>query len=239
MNSANLAVIIPAYNESQNLKILLPGIFAAASEASVFIVDDSGKREHERLENLVTALRNPRIRIITRASKQGRGSAVMAGLREAIKGNAFINFIEMDADLAHDPKEIRKFLEFSGKADLVIGSRYLSQSRIKDWPLRRLVQSRVINVFLKYLLGIDITDYTNGYRMYSRRAVAELMKTPPKERGFITLSETAYILTRRGLRINEIPVSFTDRRFGKSNAGLRELFGSLVGVVKIRFFNVY
>jgi dolichol-phosphate mannosyltransferase len=234
-----IAIIVPAYNESENLKILLPGIRRAAPGAQIFVVDDSADKEHRKLENLVFRLKDPGIRIITRESKQGRGSAVMAGLREAFKDSRIKRFIEMDADLAHDPAEIPDFLKQADETDLVIGSRYIEGSRITDWPLRRLIQSRMINFFLKYLLGLNITDYTNGYRMYSRRAVSELMRTPPLERGFIALSEIAYILKKRDLRITEIPVTFTDRRYGRSNAGFSELMGSLFGVLRIRFINDY
>lgn len=222
----DVAVIIPAYCESDNLKILLPRILKTLPGAHIVVVDDSEYPESRRTESVV---------ILYRGAKKGRGSAVLDGMKCALKKSYIQYFIEMDADLAHAPEECRAFIEASAHSDMVIGSRYLHGSVIENWPMYRLVQSKIINIFLRYLLGLRLTDFTNGFRLYTRPVVEFLVKTPMKETGFIALSEIAYKVHRRGFRISEIPVSFKDRKFGTSNADIRELIVSLVGAFRIRF----
>jgi dolichol-phosphate mannosyltransferase len=174
------------------------------------------------------------VAVLHRGAKKGRGSAVIDGLKYALKKYSIRYFLEMDADLAHAPEECRALIDASAHADMVIGSRYLKGSVIADWPMYRLVQSRIINFFLRYLLGLRLTDFTNGFRLYTRPVVEFLVRTPMKEKGFIALSEIAYKVQRHGFRIAEIPVSFKDRKFGSSNANIRELFASLIGAFRIR-----
>lgn len=219
----DVAVIIPAYSESDNLRILLPRVLKTLPCAYVVVVDDS---EYPMEYSDVV--------ILYRGTKKGRGSAVLDGMKCALRKSYIQYFIEMDADLAHAPEECRALIEASEHFDMVIGSRYLHGSVIKDWPMYRLVQSRIINVFLRLLLGLRLTDFTNGFRLYTRPVVEFLVKTPMKETGFISLSEIAYKVHKRGFRISEIPVSFKDRKFGRSNANTRELLLSLVGAFRIR-----
>ncbi len=230
----NTAVIIPAYRESKNIPTLLVRIFKILPKAMIVIVDDSPKEESEKLKKNLR-YKNRQMRIICRSKKLGRGSAVIMGLKEALKDNKLQYFFEMDADLAHDPKDFEKFLRKRDEADLIIGSRYLSGSKIINWPARRFILSRIaINTFLKIWLGLHLSDYTNGFRLYNRKAVEFIMKANLREAGFISLSETAYKLKKAGFKISEVPISFTDRKYGKSNAGVRELIKSLIGAIRIR-----
>ncbi|OGG34485.1 hypothetical protein A2363_04775 [Candidatus Gottesmanbacteria bacterium RIFOXYB1_FULL_47_11] len=217
------AVVIPAYRECDNLKILLPRLITILPGASIIIVDDS-----EQTQKYRGAI------VLARSGKKGRGSAVLHGLKHALTNRRVQYIIEMDADLAHAPEECPALVAAAVSADMVIGSRYLPGSVIENWPMYRLVQSRIINVFLRYLLGLRLTDFTNGFRLYTRPVAEFLLKTPMKEKGFIALSEIAYKVKKQGFRIAEIPVSFTDRKFGKSNANIRELLASLVGAFRIR-----
>jgi glycosyltransferase involved in cell wall biosynthesis len=235
MDFNRLAIIIPSYNESTNLAILLADIGNLYPYARVCIVDDSLGQEKTEMEKIVSSYPKKTHTLIQRSKKKGRGSAVMAGIRQVLKDKGVKILIEMDADLAHDPKEIVLLLSKIPPCDMVIGSRYLNKSVIINWPKKRLLQSRLINFFLRYFLGIAITDYTNGFRAYSRRAAEYLVSIPIYERGFITLSEIAYRLYRKGFRIGEVPTTFTDRKYGTSNAGVRELIISLIGVARIRF----
>ena len=146
-------------------------------------------------------------------------------------------FFEMDADLSHDPAELNRFLKLKDKYDMIVGSRYMQGSKITKWPWWRLAQSRVINKILNLWLGLSLTDYTEGYRLYGRSAVEFLTSTKLKEKGFISLSEVAFKLKKAGFKICEVPVSFTDRTLGKSNANTKELLNSLIGAIRIRFSN--
>jgi dolichol-phosphate mannosyltransferase len=176
----------------------------------------------------------PKTILISRGKKLGRGSAALRGLAEALKHKEIRYFFEMDADLAHSPAEFDRFLAVRHEADLVIGSRYLKASHIVKWPRRRLIQSRVINALLNFWLGINLTDYTNGFRLYSRAAAEFLLGARLQETGFIALSEIAYKLKQNGFRITEVPISFRDRTYGASNANLKELMRSLAGAIRIR-----
>jgi dolichol-phosphate mannosyltransferase len=230
-----VAIIIPSYNEAENLKILFENIIKILPEGKIFVVDDSPEEEQIKLKKLV-AKKKGIINLFFRKKKDGRGSAVRFGLEKALADKNILSFIEMDADLSHNPAEINRFLRVSAKADVVTGSRYRRESRVKDWPMRRLILSKMFNFILNILLGLKLTDYTNGFRLYNRKAVEFLSSAALKERGFIALSETALRLHENGFKFAEVPVSFTDRKNGKSNAGIREHWNALYGVVRMRFF---
>lgn len=234
---SDTALIIPAFNEYKNLSVLLPDIMKAFPSITVFVIDDSLGHEQISLEKLCSSYTS-KIVYICRKSKLGRGSAVIDGLRRAFHMSSnFKYFLEMDADFAHNPEEIPNLIHGLHEADLVIGSRYLSGSAIMNWPKSRLYQSRIINFFLTYWLNLHITDYTNGFRAYSRKAVDSLLSLQLREKGFIALSEIAYKLQKQGFRITEVPISFTDRKYGVSNATLVELLSSLKGVILLRLFS--
>ncbi len=228
------AVIVPALNESGNLKILVPNIFKNLSDSKVIIVDDSGDIENKKLHTVMLEHGN-RVEIINRGQKLGRGSAIIDGLKSGMKDKNIRYFFEMDADLSHDPAELSRFLKLKDKYDMIVGSRYMQGSKITKWPWWRLAQSRVINKILNLWLGLSLTDYTDGYRLYGRSAVEFLTSTKLKEKGFISLSEVAFKLKKAGFKICEVPVSFTDRTLGKSNANTKELLNSLIGAIRIRF----
>jgi dolichol-phosphate mannosyltransferase len=234
MRSSDIAVIIPSYNEKKNLEVLLKDILTYLPGALIVIVDDSpADKTYELSEFLHRDF--PKTVLISRGQKLGRGSAVLRGLAEALKHKDIRYCFEMDADLAHSPAEFKRFLALWDKADLVIGSRYLAGSRIVKWPLQRFVQSKFINAALDIWLGLHLTDYTNGFRLYSRKAAEFLLGVRLKESGFIALSEIAYKLKRIEFRIAEVPISFRDRKHGASNANFKELLTSLMGAIRIRY----
>lgn len=233
--SSQLAIILPTYNESQNLNILLDKLCQVIPKSSVIIVDDSNHTENKKIRKI--AQKYHYVKLLTRQKKLGRGSAVLAGFAEALKSKQFQYFVEMDTDLAHDPNELPNLYNAIGtqNADLVIGSRYILNSKIVDWPMRRLLLSKLINFSLNFWLGLNLHDYTNGYRMYKREAIEYLVKMGLQEKNFIALSESAYILKRKGFKMIEIPITFTDRKNGESTVGIRELFLCLLGAIRLRF----
>lgn len=240
MNYKNIAVVIPSFNESSNLKILILGIFKSLPGAKIFIVDDSKKEEGEKIKKIVKSLdRNKTIHLYSRQKKLGRGTAVQEGIKEALKSKQINIFFEMDSDLSHDPLEFEIFLKKTKKQnyDLIVGSRYLENSKIKDWPLLRIILSRIINKFLSILLGLNTTDYTNGFRLYNRQAAVFFSNLKLQSSGFIVLSEVAFKLKKNDYKITEVPITFKDRMHGKSSMGVTELFASLISILKIRLSN--
>ena len=230
----NLAIVIPSYNEVKNVTILIKGIKRGFPAAEIIIVDDSLPKENGKLKRVLKNKKN--IILISRLKKAGRGSAVLDGFRKALKDKNIEYVFEMDSDLAHDPKEMTRFIEKknNGKYDLIIGSRYLPGGRIKNIAANRTIMSRVINKFLFYWLGMHLTDHTSGFRLYSRKAVKFLVNSRIQSKGFITLSETAYKLYLKKYPIGEVPITWNYRIYGKSNVNLKELFNSLFFVIKMR-----
>lgn len=231
------AIILPVYNEDLNLlKNLIKKIYLTLPNSNLFIIDDS-KDSVKRKIKLENVIKKKSLKIITRINKSGRGDAVLTGLKEAIKNPSIKIFFEMDSDFSHDPKQLLKFIREYKKtnSDVIIGSRYLKSSKINNWPQQRLITSKIINHFLKNLFKIDIKDFTNGYRLYTRPAVNYLINKNPRETGFILLTETIYLLKNGGFSISEIPITFSDRKKGKSSVKFIDLLENLIGAFKIRF----
>lgn len=234
-NYKDIAAVIPSYNEVKNIEILIRGIFKELSGAKIIIVDDSPKSENEKLKLIVKDKKN--VVLISRLKKGGRGSAVLEGFKEALKDKNIKYIFEMDSDLAHDPKEMERFIKKKNDevCDFIIGSRYVPGGRIINIAPNRTIMSRVINKFLYYWLGIHLTDHTSGFRLYSRRAVEFLVKAKLKAKGFIALSESVYRLHLAGFRVGEVPITWNYRIYGKSTVNVRELFKSLSFVILMKF----
>jgi dolichol-phosphate mannosyltransferase len=140
----------------------------------------------------------------------------------------------MDADLSHQPEELERLLAVADGADMVVGSRYLPGARIDGWSWRRKVWSRLSNRMIRTVHGVPMTDFTNGYRLYSRRAVEHLAGRRLRETGYISLSEWAYALDRAGMTIREVPTTFINRRLGTSNMSASEALNALRGLIRMR-----
>ena len=228
----NLLIIIPAFNEGKNLIELLKKINLEKQSWKVIIIDDS---ENFETKELVENYKNERVVFINRKVKMGRGNAVRFGFEYSIK-NKFDYILEMDADLSHDPGEIKILLEklIKYKYDLVIGSRYLNKSKIIGWPIKRRVFSKLSNIFASFLFGYAITDYTNGFRIYNAKAIRELIKHPIENNGFMYLTETLTILKKKNYKISEQATVFINRRRGASSLRLSEVLRSLIGIIKLK-----
>ena len=228
----NLLIIIPAYNEGKNLIELLKKIRSENENWSIIIVDDSESFETNKL---IENYKEKKIYYIKRNLKMGRGSAVRFGF-EYSKKNKFDYILEMDADLSHNPSEIKLLLNklISKKHDLVIGSRYLKNSKIIGWPIKRRIFSKLSNFLAKFLFGFGLTDYTNGFRVYSADAINELIKYPIENNGFMYLTETFTILKKKNFKISEQATVFINRKKGSSTLRLSEILRSLVGIIKLK-----
>ena len=233
-----MGIVIPSYNESKNLSILLKSIMEELPDSKIIIVDDSNKKENRKIIELVSKYKN--VELISRQKKSGRGSAIIDGFNKILKNKKIDYVFEMDSDLAHDPKEFIRFINEIKvyPYDLVIGSRYKSGGRIINIPKNRTLMSRVINNFLYIWLGIKISDYTSGFRLYSRRSVEFITKANIKSKGFITLSEIAYKLYKKKYKISEVPITWNYRIYGKSNVNTKELLFSLYFVIKLKFLKI-
>ena len=191
-NANRVMLIVPTYNEALNLPLLIPRILAIRDDIDVLVVDDGSPDGTGPLAEELARTFAPRVRVLHRATKSGRGGAVMAGFRQAMADDRYAWFGEMDADQSHQPEELPAFLEAIRDADLVVGARDVPGGRIEGWGLGRKVWSRMSNRIIRLVLAVPLTDLTNGYRVYSRRAVEHLAGAELRETGFISLSEWAY-----------------------------------------------
>ena len=227
----NITVVIPTYKETDNIKILLDKLNENLKDIYIILVDDS---PDNRMENIIKKYNN--LKYIYRGEKLGRGSAVLDGMREAAKNNNLQIIVEMDADLSHDPMELTKNLIFfkEQKCDLLISSRYMNQSKIINWSIQRKIFSFFANKLAKFLLKVPITDYTNGYRIYSKEAVNHITKRCGNiGDGFIILSEILVELYYNNFKVLETHTIFKNRVRGESSVNMKEIVNSLFGLIKI------
>ncbi len=235
-----VGVVIPAYKEQDNIAALITRLRATLPDAWIVVVDDSPDLATvEAAEKAKASLPlGDRISTIHRQGKGGRGSAVLEGMKRLL-GAGCERVVEMDSDFSHPPEEIPGHLTTARehKLDLLIASRYLPESKIENWPFKRRVFSRCSNGLARFLLGIPISDYTNGFRFYSRRATAEAVNNCGKlGKGFIALSEILVKLDLAGFSIGEAPTQFINRLRGESSVTFEELRWAITGLFSIMAF---
>jgi dolichol-phosphate mannosyltransferase len=231
-------VIIPTYNERENIAPLLDQLLALPCPVEVLVVDDNspdgtGQVVEERMRT------EPRIHLIRRAGKLGLGSAYRDGFRFALeKGAEFV--FEMDADFSHDPAAIPEFLRHAEEVDLVLGSRYKGGSvTVVNWPLSRLILSYAANVYVRKITGLDLWDTTGGFKCFRRRALEAVRLDRVRSDGYAFQIEMSFKVWKKGLKIREIPIMFVDRRAGISKMNRRIIWEALGMVWRLRFTSLF
>jgi dolichol-phosphate mannosyltransferase len=229
-------IVVPTYNERENIQLLLDQLLSLPFGLDVLVVDDNSP---DGTGDLVAARaeHEPRVHLLRRAGKLGLGSAYVAGFRYALEHGAELVF-EMDADLSHDPVAIGEFLEAAKEADLVLGSRYLHGVTVVHWPLRRLVLSMGANLYTRVITGLPVRDATGGFKCFRRRALAALDLDRVRSDGYAFQIEITYKVWRLGLRIKEIPITFVDRRAGVSKMDRRIVWEAAWLVWRLRFMRL-
>ena len=207
-------IIVPTYNERDNIGTLIDQLLALPFALEVLVVDDNSP---DGTGDLVAERQqaDPRVHLIRRAGKLGLGSAYVAGFRYALANGAQYVF-EMDADFSHDPVAIGDFLKAVENADLVLGSRYLHGVTVVHWPLSRLILSYSANVYTRLITGLPVRDATGGFKCFRRRALEAINLDQVKSDGYAFQIEMSYKCWRKGFKIVEIPITFVDRRAGVS-----------------------
>ena len=215
---ARRIVIIPTYNESANIRRLLERILSLGREYEALVVDDSSP---DGTGEIVAALAasEPRIHMIRRGAKMGLASAYISGFRMALRTGADLIY-QMDSDFSHDPDDLRRLGEAATGSNVVIGSRYVAGGATPGWPLHRSLVSQVANRSARVLLGIPIHDATGGFKCWSRRALASLPLDSIRSTGFAFQVEMNYLAWRSGFPLVEVPITFEDRKAGRSKASL-------------------
>jgi len=230
---AKIYIIIPTYNEKNNIGKLLSQIFDLPIEGlNVLVVDDNSPDGTGRLiDELKT--KNSNLDVLHRTQKGGLGPAYIAGFKEVLARGADYIF-EMDADLSHDPKYIPEFLKAIKESDLVLGSRYVKGGGVANWNLARRLISRFGNIYAWLILGLPFKDLTGGFKCFRRRVLENISLTDLSSVGYNFQIETTYKVYSAGFKIKEIPIIFTERTEGKSKFSFKIILESFWKVLELR-----
>jgi dolichol-phosphate mannosyltransferase len=230
-------VIVPTYNELDNIDALLERLLGLPHGLHVLIVDDHSPDGTADAVRRWTA-RDPRVHLIERPGKLGLGSAYRDGFRYALANGAEYVF-EMDADFSHDPDSIGEFLKHAQEADVVLGSRYLKGVTVVNWPLKRLVLSYSANLYTRLVTGLPVNDATGGFKCFRRRALEGVRLENVKSDGYAFQIEMSFKCWKRGFRIKEIPIVFVDRRAGESKMNRRIIWEAVWMVWRLRLMDLF
>lgn len=230
-------VIIPTYNEAENLPRLIPSILALADSFEVLVVDDSSP---DGTADVVKKMQkgNPRIHLKERGAKLGLGTAYVAGFHFAL-ANGYDRIFEMDADFSHDPAELPRLLEKTETCDLVIGSRYVSGVNVVNWPMRRLVLSYAANVYTRWITGMPVRDATSGFKCFRREVLESIDLDSLRSNGYAFQIEMSFLAWSKGFRVCEIPIVFVDRRVGVSKMSKHIVYEAAWMVWRLKFKNLF
>lgn len=232
-HNMKIFIIIPTYNEKENLERLVQEIFSLGIEGLNLVVVDDNSPDKTGLLAKNLAKKYP-IFLIERQKKMGLGSAYRTGFQFALENKADLIF-EMDADGSHQAKEIPKFLEaISEGAEVVIGSRRIPEGKIIGWNLWRRFCSWAATNFSRLILGLKTKDVTSGFRCYRNSVLKSLLSKEIKSEGYAWQEETIWLCEKMGFKIKEIPITFINRKFGQSKLGLSEILEFFLIILKLK-----
>jgi len=225
--SDRVLVVVPTYNEAENLEPILDRLRASVPTAHALVVDDGSPDGTGGLADVLAAA-DPRLHVLHRTAKAGLGPAYVAGFRWA-RAHGYDVVVEMDADGSHAPEQLPQLLAALADADLVLGSRYVPGGEVADWPLHRLLLSRVGNVYTRWALRMPLSDATGGYRAARGELIDRLPFDDVASEGYCFQVDWAWRAVRAGARVAEVPITFTERAFGRS-----KMSGSIVREALVR-----
>ena len=227
-------VVLPTYNEIENLPQIAPAILRQLPEATLLVVDDSSPDGTGALADRMAA-QNQKVRVLHRAAKQGLGKAYTDGFRHALDAGAEV-IVQMDADWSHDPTYLPAMVAaLVNGADLVIGSRYVKGGGVRNWGILRRLVSRGGSIFARIVLRLSAHDLTGGFKAWRRATLAALPWSSLHSGGYVFQIETTFRASRAGARVVELPIVFVDRRLGASKMSRRIIFEALVVVLRLRW----
>ena len=209
-------VIVPTYNEKENIRKLVAAVLAADARIEMLIVDDNSP---DGTGDIVAELAasDARVHLLRRPGKLGLGTAYRDGFGWALQHPEYEYIFEMDADFSHDPAHLPRFLEAAQEADFVLGSRYLDGNvTVVDWPMRRLLLSYFANVYARWVTGLQLWDATGGFKCFHRRVLAAIDLADVRSNGYAFQIEMSFRAVRKGFTPKEIAITFTDRTHGTS-----------------------
>ncbi|MFZ1518083.1 MAG: polyprenol monophosphomannose synthase [Ignavibacteriaceae bacterium] len=237
MSDKKSLVIVPTYNELENLPRLIPVVLSQDESINILIVDDgspdgTGKFVKDEMQ------KNNRIHLLEREKKMGLGTAYIAGFKYALQNNYDFIF-EMDADFSHDPNELKNFLVAIKENDLVLGSRYINGVRVLNWPMARLLLSFFASVYTRIITGMPVKDATGGFKCFRKKVLEAIDLDKVKSNGYSFQIEMTFKAYSKGFKVKEIPIVFIDRVKGKSKMSKKIVREAVTMVWKLRLQHIF
>jgi dolichol-phosphate mannosyltransferase len=229
-------VVIPTYNEKENIRRIIDAVLGQGAGIEVLVVDDNSPDGTGAIVDELSKTA-PRVHVIHREGKMGLGSAYIAGFKWALAGTDAKYVFEMDADFSHDPGAIPEFLRAIADCDLVVGSRYLYGITVVNWPLKRLMLSTGANIYTRKVTGLPLKDSTGGFKCFRREVLEALPLDTIRSDGYSFQIEMNFFCWKKGFRIREIPIIFTDRRVGVSKMSRKIVWEAAFMVWRLRFMS--
>ncbi len=214
MRPERVLVVVPTYNEAENLEAIAVQVLLQDPRLDLLVVDDGSPDGTGRIADSLAAA-NPRVHVMHRPGKLGLGTAYVAGFRWAVE-SGYDAVCEMDADFSHDPAVLKDFLKAIEHCDLVIGSRYKTGINVVNWPLSRLLLSYGASLYTRWITGMPVRDATSGFKCFRRTTLEKLDLGRIHSGGYSFQIEVNFMVWRKGLRIEEVPIIFVDRLQGHS-----------------------
>lgn len=225
-------VIIPTYNEIENIEKLVPEVLRQDKDIDILIVDDNSPDGTGAVADKLAA-ENPRVKAMHRPGKMGLGTAYILGFKYAL-GKDYDYIFTMDADFSHDPKYLPDFLEKIKEDDIVTGSRYIRGISVVNWGLERLFMSKLAGSYVRAITLLPCTDPTSGFMCYRREVLAKVPLDKISSNGYAFLFEMKYRVYKLGFKLGEVPIVFVDRSFGESKLGKGVMWEAFFTVWKLK-----
>lgn len=228
-------VVLPTYNERENIEPIVVAILGQAEDLDVLVVDDNSPDGTGEIVDRLAEAHSKRMHVIHRAGKRGLGTAYIEGFRWAL-ARAYDYVFEMDADFSHDPADLLRLRNplVNGSADAAVGSRWVPGGGTRNWSFLRTFISRGGSVYARLILGVPVKDLTSGFKCFSRRVLERLDLETVGSNGYAFQVEMNFRCHRHGFRVAEVPIMFVDRRVGKSKMGSHIVTEAMLMVLKLR-----
>jgi len=237
MSYQNVLIILPTYNEKENIGLIIPEIRKYLPDTHILVIDDnSPDGTSEVAKQIAKEMGN--IFIIDRPKKEGLGKAYICGFKWALS-HSYEYIFEMDADFSHDPKYLPLFLSAIKEYDVVIGSRYINGVNVVNWPLTRLLLSYSGNLVARIITGTPVRDCTAGYKCFKRKVLESINLDKIDSSGYSFQVEVNFLAWKKGFKIKEIPIVFTDRQRGVSKMSTKIIREALLLIWKLKFLSVF
>jgi dolichol-phosphate mannosyltransferase len=231
-------VIIPTYNERENLPRLVPSVLAQDDRLEILIVDDGSPDGTGQVADEI-ARESSRVHVLHRPGKLGLGTAYLTGFKWGLERD-YDAFFEMDADFSHDPAHLPAFIEAIEHSDVVLGSRYLhGRVTVVNWPIGRLLLSYFANAYARWITGLPVADATGGFKCFRRDVLASIALDRVESNGYAFQIEMSFRAWKKGFRLGEIPIMFVDRDIGESKMSKKIVYEAVWRVWRLRLLSIF